>query len=102
MPLSMEICLRHLKEISYWLGYLLCNLQIIPLNKPSQSRPNVSSLIIQKSQNQLLYTSQVVNKLAVKLNAPLNVLNAHLILIHNFHIGLMEWLAGAAEGLLWG
>ena len=41
-----------------------------------------------------------MKKLPVRLNAPLNVLNTHLILIHNFYIGLMERLAGAAEGLL--
>ena len=75
-------------------------MQIIPLNESGQSRPNVSSLIFQKSQNQLLYISKVMNKLSVKLNAPLNALNASLILIHNFYIGLMERLAGAAEGLL--
>ena len=83
-------------------AYLLYNLQIIPLNKSGQSRPNLSSLIFQKNQNQLLYTSKVVNKLPVKLNAPFNILNAHLILIHNFYIGLMERLAGVAEGLLGG
>ena len=43
-----------------------------------------------------------MNKLTVKLNAPLNVFNAHLILIHDFYIGLMERLAGVAEGLLGG
>ena len=44
----------------------------------------------------------MVNKLQVKLNAPLNVLNGHLILIHNCYIGLTKRLAEAAEGLLGG
>ena len=77
------------------LVHLLYNLQIIPLNKSGESRPNVSSLIFQKTENQLLYTSKVVKKLAFKLNSPLNVLNARLILIHNFYIGFR--LAVAAE-----
>ena len=63
---------------------------IIPLNMSGQSRPNVSSFIFQKTQNQLLHACKVVNKLAVKLNVPLNVSSAHLTLIHNFYIGLME------------
>ena len=41
-----------------------------------------------------------MNKVAVKLNAPLNVSKAHLILIHNFYIGLMEKLPRMSEGLL--
>ena len=45
-------------------------------------------------QNQLLCSSKVVKKLAVKLNASLNVPSAHLILIHNFYIGLIERLEG--------
>ena len=53
----------------------------------------------EKAKNQLLRSSKVVKKLAVKLNAPLNVLSAHLILINNFYIGLMERLAGVAKGL---
>ena len=41
----------------------------------------------------------MVKKLAVKLNAPLNVSSAHLVLLYNFYIGLMERLAEVAEGL---
>ena len=41
----------------------------------------------------------MVKKLAVQLNAPLSVSNAHLVLFYHFYIGLMETLARVAESL---
>ena len=41
----------------------------------------------------------MVKNLAVQLSAPLSMSSAHLVLIYNFYIGLMERLAGVAEGL---
>ena len=41
-----------------------------------------------------------MKKLAVKLNAPLSVSSAHLVLIYSFYIELIERLEGVSEGQL--